>query len=126
VMYLVTKRYMGGGRSWSVDMLVERLRFPGDALEDVVCLLVESGMLAEVGEDPVTYLPARDPDTVTMRELFSVLRSAEEAKYSAEAGQLDIASVRELVGEVDGSRDEVLGDMTLKGLVTRGESAVTG
>lgn len=121
VMYMVSERYTEGGRPWSVDALVDRLRFPGDALEDVVCLLVEANMLVEVGEDPVTYLPARDPDTITLRELFSVLRGAEEARYSAEAGQLDVAAIRELVGEVDRSRDDTLRDMTLKQLVRRGE-----
>jgi len=121
VMYLIAERYIHARRPWSVDGLVDRVRLPGDGIEDLLDVLVKTGFLVEAGDDPVTFLPAQDPDTILLRELLAALRTSEETQFSAETAKLDLEPVQDIGKALERGRSDALGDLTLKELVRKGE-----
>ncbi len=121
IMYLVTERYVHGGQPWSLDALAERLRLPADALEDLLLVLVANGLLVEIGDDPVTYLPAHDPESISLRELLAAVRSSEEAEFSIERAQVNIPVVQRIESDMDEARGKALGEMSVKELVQKTE-----
>ncbi|MGE0081604.1 MAG: YihY/virulence factor BrkB family protein [Thiohalomonadaceae bacterium] len=120
VMYLVTERYMHGGEPWATDALVARLKLPGDAVDDLLQVLMRGGLLVCAGpvDNPV-FVPARDPDTIGVQEVLHVLRSAGEEEYAAEAFRLDVTAVNQLLTRAAESQPG-LDSLSIKALVQSG------
>lgn len=122
VMYLITERYMHGGPGWTIDSLVQRLQLPGEGVEDVVYALQRRGFLAEVEDGP--FIPARDPDGITVKELREALRSVEEDQFAVEGSGMELTEVTALLDCVEAQVSTAMGDLTIKGLVIKGSAAL--
>jgi len=124
IMYQVTERYMHGGEPWAVDALVDRLKLPGDAVDDVLRVLLRHQLLVCAGPvDNPFYVPGRDPDTIDTREILHALRSAGEDKYAAESFRLDVSAVNDLLQEAADAAEPTLAGCSIKDLVRRGSAA---
>jgi membrane protein len=126
VMYLVTERYMHGAEPWAADALVERLKLPGDAVDDVLRVMVRHGFLICAGavDNPV-YLPARDPETIGVLEILRTLRQAGEDEYASEAFRLDVTAVNELLARAAGGAEPAFASHSIKDLVRTGTLPVS-
>ncbi|MGD9841619.1 MAG: YhjD/YihY/BrkB family envelope integrity protein [Steroidobacteraceae bacterium] len=72
VMYLIARDYQQGTPHWTLNQLSARFNVPASPLKLVFQALESSGLL--VTTDDECYLPGRDPATITLSEIFSVLR----------------------------------------------------
>lgn len=125
LIYLVTERYMHGGEPWATDGLVARLKLPGDAVDDLLQVLVRGGLLVCAGpmDNPV-FVPARDPESIAVQEILQVVRSAGEETYAAEAFQLDVGAVNQLLAQARQAESR-LAALSIKDLVRSGALPVS-
>lgn len=120
VMYLITKRYMHGAEPWTMDALVARLKLPGDAVDELLQVLMRGGFLVCAGSvDNPVFVPARDPENTTVKEILRVLRSAGEEEYAAEGFRLDVEAVNQVLLKASDAQ-AALGSLSMKALVQNG------
>ncbi len=74
VMLLVTQRHREGGQPWTLEGLGEALQLPGEELRVALEALEKLGFLRESCDEETGYLPGRDPETVSVAELWRGLR----------------------------------------------------
>jgi membrane protein len=117
VMFLIGDNFHGDKPPWTLSDLVNRLDLPLEPVQDVLSGLKKNGLIIETGDDPPSYVPAKDIATITLREFFRSVRVAEEVSYSIESGLLSRPEVDGVISRVDSAIDTALGDETLKDII---------
>lgn len=117
VMFLIAANFYHNRRPWTFEALVQRLELPLEPLRQMLEALEAKGFIVPVGSDPVTYLPAKAPDTLTLKEFISaVRRNGQETCFVCSAPQVD-----RLWKRLDAVVGSALGNETLKDLVVAEE-----
>jgi membrane protein len=73
VMYLVARDYQHGTPHWTPNHLSAHFNVPAASLKPLLLALESSGLLVTTEDE--RYLPGRDPDTITLSEIFDALRN---------------------------------------------------
>lgn len=116
IMYLVGYNYYHNKHLWTLDSLVNRLGLPEEPILDVLTELENKRLILETGEDPPSYLPARDIGTIKLKEVLdSVRENAEDTEI--ENKSLAISEVDRIIKRIDEYIGEALGDETVKSLL---------
>ena len=71
----------------------------------------------ETADDPPAYLPARDMETITLRELLNAARMTDGETLAIETHFATVPEVDGILGTVYAAVSDTLGDKTLKDLV---------
>jgi membrane protein len=87
-MAMVGRRFIRGEPPLTIDELRRDLAALPEHVERVVGVLVHHGVLAETGVDGRTLLPRRDLDSLTMAQLWLLLREGAEGRGSAADGDV--------------------------------------
>ncbi|HQU15702.1 MAG: ribonuclease BN [Chromatiales bacterium 21-64-14] len=120
VMVLVGRHYYEGRPAWTEDDLLRRLRIPMEAVDSVLEPLVRNGLLILTADDPPTYLPGRDLETIRSKAVLDVVRTAEEsagADLGAGAPLRSEPGVEAILARMDQAVQSALGESTVKQLV---------
>lgn len=117
VMLLIGENHYRDLGPWSLNALSDRLGFPGRALEDVLDLLIEARLVVELGEEPPSYLPAKDIGTITLREVLDSVRSSGTDSKTLEEKLCTILQVDGVIGSVEEGITASLDGRTVKDLV---------
>jgi len=118
IMYLVAQRHLEGGPHWSADGFVHHMVVPGEAVEELLPVLVSHGFLAETERDgEYSYLPARDPALIRVVDVLRAVRAYEEEGYRVESFRLDVPVVTDLLARRADRADLALNGCTLRDLV---------
>ena len=78
IMFMVADRHLRQRDPCTSEDLVQDLGLPMQPIHHVLQLMVGAGFLSETSGDPPAYLPRRDVETITLTELYEVVRSAGE------------------------------------------------
>ncbi|KPV40601.1 hypothetical protein AN478_05340 [Thiohalorhabdus denitrificans] len=115
-MLLVCREFELGRSPWTLEALQARLGIPGNPLLGVLEDLHGAGLIAPTGESPPAYLPARDPDTVTVKEVIdAVTRSSGGAGPPRYRLRPDPVADR-LMERMDRALEQELGSVTVGAL----------
>lgn len=87
-------------------------------LNDLVRMLVRAGYLVEVAGPESSYVLARSPETIKLRDVFSAVLE-EGAHPERLAGKSVEAGVRSVLDRVDKGLEDALGNQTLADVTTR-------
>lgn len=68
VLCLVWEAFLRDDRPWTAPELEARLALPGQPLDSLLADLEGAGLIAATRADPHAYLPARDPQRVSVKE----------------------------------------------------------
>jgi membrane protein len=117
IMYLVAKSYHEGAERWTLSGIVERLMLPIEPVQEMVRILEKRGMLAETGDEPVTYLPAKDISIITLREVVESARSGAGSYMPLDSGESAIEAVTAVTRGIDESVESSLSGRTLGEMV---------
>ncbi len=124
IMFMVAENHLNSRDPWAAEDLVHHLALPMQPIDHVLQLMVKAGFLSETADEPPAYLPRRDIETITLVDLYEVVRSAGENRlltlktlpHQAEVEQTMAAVQNAVVGE--------LGERTLKDLVDDRSQAI--
>jgi len=120
IMYLVGESYRTGSRGWSLEALVDRLVVPIEPLRDTLALLEKKGLLVATADEPASYVPARDMETILLTEVLDAARTAGEHPQAVCPKRAPLPAVDELASRMGGAMSGSVQGMTLRDLVASG------
>ena len=112
VLFLVAQNFYHNRPPWTAGSLAQRLGVSIAPVEEIVEALKKKGLIAEIAGDPPAYLPARDLETILLRDVYDAVRGTRFG-----AGRQRIAAIGE-VEDVVKAIDEAVG-MALDGRTLR-------
>ena len=109
IVAMVGRRFLNGEPPLTVEQLHRELSAVPDHIERVVEVLLHHGVLAESGAQGRQLLPKRDLESVTLAQLWLLLREGVEGRRAA----VD-AGARELVDSVEAGFAQAAGRQTIR------------
>ena len=122
IMFMVADRYLNQRDPWTSEDLVHYLALPMEPIHHVLKLMVDAGFLSETSDSPPAYLPRRDIETITLSELYEVVRSAGENRLLSLKTLPHQLEVEQAMEAVQRAVELQLNSRTLKNLVQNGVS----
>ena len=116
IMYHIGYNFHYGKPLWTLRTLLERVRIPKNAVQDVLEAL-ENGKLILKAEADSTFAPARDIGTITLNE---VVKNAGDEFGGVSLLREDLAGIpgiESIMSEAEGAVDDILSRATVRGLV---------
>jgi len=117
IMFMVAERHIHSRDPWTAEALVHHLGLPMQPIHHVLQLMVKAGFLSETADEPPAYLPRRDIETITLTDLYEVVRSAGENRLLTLKTLPHQAEVEQTMVAVQEAVAAELGDRTLRDLV---------
>jgi membrane protein len=109
VVGMVGRRFLNGEPPLTVEQLHRELPAIPDHIERVVDVLLHHGVLAESGAEGRQLLPKRDLDSMTVAQLWQLLREGADARRGAAP-----AEVQALVDSVESGFAQAAGRQTVR------------
>jgi membrane protein len=75
----------------------------------------------ETGDDPPSYLPSKDIETMSLKEILDAVRAPEEDFHTIEEKFIYIVEVDRITKTIDESITEALKNKTIKNLILSSE-----
>ena len=119
VMTLVGLRHYRRQRPWALEALAERLALPLDAVGRQVDMLVREGFLAETSDEPTTYLPAQDIESICLIDLVQASRSEGESDFLNDQYVAPLEPVDQVIDHMNLALSAAVGETTVRDLVLR-------
>ena len=101
---------------WTDVALARRLGVPPETLEQLLEAFEKASIVVAVRGSSDAYVPARDPGTVSVREVLEVARSAGESHHFRYDNIASVAAVDGICGDIDAAIDTALANRTLRDL----------
>ena len=120
IMFMVADHHLHQRDPWASRDLVHYLGLPMQPVHHVLQLMVDAGFLAETSDEPPRYLPRRDIETITLAELYEVVRSAGEDRWSTLKTLPHQFQVEQAMEAIQRAVEVQLGSRTLRDLVQSG------
>lgn len=120
---LVASRFLSGARLPSVADFTRELGVPMHVLQAVLDALEREQLLVQSGDELPTYLPARDPALISVRQALAAVRAAGEERFLSPENVPVPQPVGELLDRMQQALDSSLADVTLRELAETGTRA---
>jgi membrane protein len=119
IVFLIGYNYYHNKSLWTLSSLNERLgvSLSVEPVERILNALERKGFIIETGDEPPGYIPARDIETIKLKELISSVRMDEEEVYSIEEGFLSMPEVDGIIRKIEDSTHNAIGEKTVKSLI---------
>jgi len=112
---MVGRRFLAGEPPLTIDQLQRELAAVPEHVERVVEVLLHHGVLAESGADGRQLLPRRDLQSLTVGQLWLLLREGVDGRGSG------AADVRALLDSAEASFAGTIGKQSVREWLTRKE-----
>ncbi|RMG28361.1 MAG: YihY family inner membrane protein [Gammaproteobacteria bacterium] len=126
VMHRIGLAHFGQRAPLTLDDLAEEIGVPVGPVTQVVDALLDEGFLVEVCGREIAYLPARELETIRVRDLLHAVRSHNESGYLNRDMIRPRPEVDRVVEGLEAAWDRQLDGMTLRDLVAAAEGEVQG
>lgn len=116
IMAMVAEQHLQGHRPLTSEALARHLGLPVQPVHRILEMMLDAGFLSETSDEPPGYLPRQDVATITVAELYRVVRSAGENRLLTLKALPHASRVEQLMAAVQQATDAELGTRTLKDL----------
>ena len=116
-MLLIGYNYYHQLAWWSLESLARRMNIPSLSLRPILAILEKYGLISESGEEPSTYFPARDIETIKLVSVVEAIRHDETSLWPASRQGPEVVQIGEIMKRVDDAIDSALDQKTIKDLV---------
>jgi membrane protein len=120
IMRLIGKAYQDGDRQWTLDNLLEDISLPMESVDEVLQKLISRKLLVNAGDEPGYFVPGRDLQTITIKEILDVVRDDADGDNTSDAYADD--RVISILQELDSLTDEHLNNKTIKDVLSLKET----
>ena len=117
VMYLIGNNYSKGLDSLSLEQIVDITNMPYDFVYNSLMELKSSNLIIETAESPTTYIPAKDLELITLKEIVHTARSNEKSEMFMNKTAEEFSEVDSIIENMDSSIYERLENKSLKDLI---------
>jgi membrane protein len=123
-MYLVAGKFLDGERMPSLLEFKRSLGVPMHLLQTVLDALERQELIVQNGDDPPTYLPARDPSLVSVTQVLNTVRIVGEEHFLSPDRLPAPQPVEEVLDSMQQAVESSVGDITLRDLTTQGTESL--
>jgi membrane protein len=116
-MFLIGSHHYHNKELWTTQALALRLGVSIEAVDMIVEELVSGGFVVETAADPVTYIPAKDIEKITVQALLQCARGADPVTHLAYEKLCGSGEINRLMQKVSAAIEDALGDETIRSLV---------
>ena len=116
IMRLIGKAYQDGDRQWTLENLLEDICLPMESVNEVLQKLISRKLLVNAGDDPGYFVPGRDLQTITIKEVLDIVRDDYEENNLN--GEFSDHRVAKIIDELDSMTDTHLNNKTIKDLIS--------
>ena len=116
IMSQIARRHLDGAAPLTADELAQTVRMPMRAVDVVLDALRERGILVCTGDVPPGWLPLRDLESASAKDLLDAVRTAGESRYLSVAALPAPEPVERLLKLSDEALASALSGITLKDL----------
>ncbi len=117
IMYFIGYNYHYNKQPWTYDSLAVHLALPIDMICDVIALLKLNSLILETGDETPAYVPARDMETIKLKDILNTVRVTETGTLPFERTGVSVQGVDDVIKSLDNAYDTALGETTLKDIV---------
>jgi membrane protein len=122
IMAIMGQRFYANTAPVSITEFVNSLHLPQQSIEQQLGLLVEHGLLVNVDQDELTYMPARPLEELSLKSVIDTVREPGPNSHIKNSLCAGFGAVNTVLMNVDNSLDQVLGCKTVKDIITELES----
>ena len=116
-MLLIGYNYYHQLAWWTLESLAKRMNIPSLSLRPILAILEKYSLISESGEEPSTYFPARDIETIKLSSIVEAIRHDEASLWSTSDKDPEEVQIAEIMMRVDNAIDSALDQQTIKDLV---------
>ncbi len=116
-MFLIGNHHYHNKEPWTTEALALRLGVSVEAVDMAVEELVSGGFVVETAADPVTYIPAKDIEKITVQALLQCTRGVDPVAHLAYEKLYGSGEINRLMQKVSAAIEDALGDETIRSLV---------
>lgn len=120
ILRLVGTAYQEGSKQWTVENLVEQISLPMEMVNEILEKLLEQKLLTHAGDDTYYFVPGKDLQNMTIKEVLDAIRGERISNNEREA--FADSSIVNLLNELDSLTDKHLANKTIKDLITSNHS----
>jgi membrane protein len=117
IMYLIGHHFYNNKDPWNTNSLAARLGISDEPVENIVTALRKKGLIVDTAAEPPSYLPARDLERITLREVHDAVCGSRPEEGFGGHRIAPIEGVDRIMDQIDTAIVDTLGDRTLKGIV---------
>ncbi|MDH4233317.1 MAG: YihY family inner membrane protein [Nitrospirota bacterium] len=114
IMFLIGSHFHQNKPAWNLASLSRRIGLPGTLISSMLALLENKGLISPSGEEPPVYLPAKDPEIISIREILDVVRVSGDMSLDVKEG---IPSVDGMITHMEKALYQSVENATLKSLI---------
>ncbi len=117
IMTDITRTFLAGTASWTLDSLAEDLDLPTRIVREITDDLCSAGFLAKTADAAPGFLPGREPDRITVHQILTHLQHLGSDWQPILSGR-NGDRLNALLAKRDGCSAELLAGLTLRDLAT--------
>jgi membrane protein len=111
----IVLRYEAGQTPWRSDELAQALGVPKSNAERMLSVLEDAGVLIRTAGDAPGFVPARSPDTISVKSMLDAVRCFEERESGCH-GSPPEGEIGRIELDIDHAINQALGGRTLRDL----------
>jgi membrane protein len=116
IMSLIGRYHLEGRTPWTLDALSRELRMPIRTVDNVLTGLRERNILTTTGDEPPGWLPVRDLDQVSVKQVIDAVRTFGENDYLRPEALRGPESVELLLERAEDAAEAALCDTSIMDL----------
>ena len=116
IMSMIGRRHLEGEAPWTLDTLSRELRMPIRTVDNVLTGLQEQKILTITGDESPGWLPVRDLDQVSAKQVIDAVRAFGENDYLRPEALRGPESVARLVQRAEDAAETALRDTSIMDL----------
>lgn len=126
VIYLIGYNFYHSLANWTFDSLAKRTGLPPGFLHEVIAALRTKGLIFLSNDEPAVFVPARDIENITMKEVVDSVRASGSHSFEPENSQSLFPEVDGVIRQTDDAINASLEKETVKGLVLSSHKTESG
>jgi membrane protein len=122
LMYLIGRQHVQGGAACTLQRLADEVDVPWEPVATLLECMRQGGLLVAVEGEVKAYIPARDTDTILLRDIVQAVRTMGDQPAMMVAEQ-EAGILQALLATLDESAARALQDRSLRDVITAKDGA---
>ena len=118
-MQLISQNFYLSKEDMTHESLTDQIGLHQDDIFDSLNNLVENKILTETNKQPTSYLPARDLEKITVKDVVKSVRSNLANEQFIDANYLTEPALDKVMDKIDSSLDLAVKEINFKDLVSK-------